>query len=111
MTLKTRIYLASAMSGVTALAGMAGFAALAAAAAPNVTATVYNTSGTAITTAVVGTSVHAVATVASSTASSSPLGTVDFNVYNGTSCSGSPVAQTGVNLVLGQATSSDTVLP
>ncbi len=114
MTLKTRIYLASAASGLAALSGMAGFAALASAAAtevPSISAVVYNSGGTAVTNAVVGTSLHAVATVASSTASTSPTGTVDFNVYNGTSCSGSPVAQAGVNLVLGQATSSNTVLP
>jgi hypothetical protein len=114
MTLKTRIYVASATTGLAAIAGMAGLATLAAAAAtetPTISTVVYNSTGTVVTNAVVGTSVHAVATVASSTASTSPTGTVDFNVYSNTSCTGSPTAQTGLNLVLGQATSSDTVLP
>ncbi len=106
--------MASATTGLAAIAGMAGLATLASAAAtetPTISAVVYSSAGTAVTSAVVGTSLHAVATVASSTASTSPTGTVDFNVYSNTSCTGSPVAQTGLSLVLGQATSSNTVLP
>lgn len=113
MTLKTRTYLASFATATVALAGVAGLASLAAAAeAPGVTATLQNSSNTVITSAVVGTSVHAVATIAaSSSATTTPPGSVDFNVYSGTSCSGSPTTQTAVALSQGQATSSNTVLP
>jgi hypothetical protein len=114
MTLKTRAYIASLAVGVGAIAGMTGLAAFAAAAeAPGISAVVYNhTSGSVITTGVVGTILHTVATVtASSSATTTPPGTVDFNVYSNTLCTGSPTTQAGVSLVLGQATSSTTVLP
>jgi hypothetical protein len=99
--------LASATSGMAAVAGMLGMSALAAAAVtPSVTATIQNSSNANISAAPIGSAVHAVVTVASSTASTSPIGTVDFNLYSSQNCTGSPLAQTGVALVNGSASSS-----
>src|SRR4051812_39654651 len=72
-------------------------------AAPTVTTTIQNSSNGVITNALIGTSVHSVAQVASSTSSTTPQGTVDFNVYSNTSCSGSATAQSNVALVNGFA--------
>ncbi|TSC68296.1 MAG: hypothetical protein G01um101456_698 [Parcubacteria group bacterium Gr01-1014_56] len=108
MKLKTRIFLASTAGGLMALAGTAALAA--AAVTPTVTATVQNSSNVNITSALVGSSVHAAVTVASSSAPASPTGTVDFNLYANQTCTGSPLAQTGVALVNGSASSSNTIL-
>lgn len=110
MTLRTKVFLA-ASAGVAAMTGMLTMSALAAAAVtPTVTATVQNSSNANITTAQIGASVHAAVTVASSTASTSPIGTVDFNLYSNQSCTGSPLTQAGVNLVNGSASSSATTV-
>ncbi len=81
-----------------------------AATAPTITGTIQNSSNGAITTALVGASVHDVAMVASSTASTTPTGTVDFQVYQNTTCASTATTQSGVALVNGMATSSATVL-
>lgn len=76
-------------------------------AAPSVTNQIQNSSNNVVSTALVGSSVHNVVRVASSTSSAIPQGTVDFSVYANTSCSGSPSStQNGVALVNGFATSS-----
>jgi hypothetical protein len=115
MTLKTRIYSASATAAIAAVAGMAALASMAAAAqAPAITATAQNGSNVVISSALVGTQLHASVTVASSSATTTaPSGTVDFNLYAGTSCSGAPAAQTGVAIdpVTGYAQSATTTLP
>ena len=108
MKSKTRLFLASLVGSTMAVVGVASFAA--AAVTPTVTATVQNSSNSTITTAVIGTSVHAHVVVASTTASTSPTGTVDFSLYSNQICSGAPLTQTGVVLVNGAASSSNTVL-
>lgn len=111
MTLRTKFSLGAA--GVMAVVGsLVGLASLATAAvAPTVTPVIQNGSNITITTAAVGTGVHASVTVASTSATSSPTGTVDFSLYSNQSCSGSPVMQSGVALVNGAATSSTTTVP
>lgn len=111
MKLQTRLFLASGAVGVVALAGMASLTAFAAAAVtPTVTTVVQNSSNSTLTSALVGTSVHAVVTVASSTATTSPTGTVDFNLYSNQTCSGTPLTQSAVVLVNGSASSSNATL-
>ncbi len=74
---------------------------------PTVTTNVLLTSNNnPVSTANIGTSVFATAQVASTSATTSPSGTVMFSRYDNTSCSGSPVTQSGVALVNGWATSS-----
>ena len=113
MKLKTRVFLASATSGIVALAGIAGLASLAAAAtAPSVTPVIQNGSNVTISSAVVGTLFHVSVVVASSSTTTIPTGTADFNLYAGTSCLGVPTAQTGVVLTAsGSAQSATTTLP
>jgi hypothetical protein len=73
---------------------------------PSVTATAYNSGNTAITSSPIGGSVLLTAAVASSSTSTLPTGTVTFNRYANTSCSGSATIESGVALVNGVATSS-----
>ena len=73
---------------------------------PTITATAQNGSNANITSAVVGTGVHASFTVASSTSSTSPTGTVDFTLYDGVSCVGTGSIQAGVSLAGGVAKSA-----
>lgn len=76
-------------------------------AAPTLTNQIQNSSDVAISSALIGASVHDVIKVASSTNSATPQGTVDFMVYSNASCSGSPAStQSAVALVNGFATSS-----
>ncbi len=77
---------------------------------PVVATVIQNGSNAAITNAPIGTGVHDVATVASTTAAT-PTGTVSFNVYNNTSCSGTSTVQSGVALVGGIAQSGTTTVP
>lgn len=80
-------------------------------AAPNVINQIQNSSNSPVSSALVGTSVHDVVQIASSTASTTPQGTVDFAVYANTTCSGSPSSsQNGVALVNGFATSSSSLV-
>lgn len=100
---------------IAAIAAIAAYIAIGAffanaEAAPNITAQIQNSSNTVITSAQIGASVHDVVQLASSTASTTPQGTVDFNVYANTSCSGSPTTQSNVALVNGFATSSATTV-
>lgn len=74
--------------------------------APSVDATAYNASNVAVTSSPIGSGVMLVANVASSSTTTLPTGTVTFNRYDNTSCSGSPVVQPGVSLANGIATSS-----
>lgn len=82
-----------------------------AAVTPTVTTVIHNGSHGVVGSALIGTAVHANASVASSTASTSPTGTVDFQLYNGTTCSGAVTAQNGVALVNGVAESATTTIP
>jgi|GEM_PF-1963255 len=80
-------------------------------AAPTITSTIRDSSAAEniITSAHIGDSVHDVAQVSSSTSQTIPQGTVDFNVYANTSCSGTASGvQGGVSLVNGFATSTAT---
>jgi len=108
MNSKARLFLSSFLGSTLALCFMAGVAS--AAVTPTVTTTIQNISNVNITTAPVGASVHAFTVVASSSASTSPIGTVDFNLYNNQNCSGAPAVQTGVALLSGQASSSNAIL-
>lgn len=81
-------------------------------AAPSVTTSIRNAGGTTLSTSVIGSSVVGAVSVASSTASTTPTGSVDFALYPNTSCSGSPTStQTAVALIAGSATSSSSIVP
>jgi SdrD B-like domain len=77
--------------------------------APEVTGSIRNAAETVVTTAPIGTSVHNVASVASTTGAT-PTGTVNFAVYGNAVCGGAASNQSGVALVNGFATSSATVV-
>ncbi len=97
---------------LAALLAITGFATLAGAAvAPTVTLTVRNAGGTQISSALIGSGVFARVEVASTSASTSPTGTVDFSWYSGQSCSGTATPQTGVALSSGIATSGVVTVP
>jgi hypothetical protein len=108
MTLRTKMFLASAVSGIV-IAGT-GLAALAtAAAAPVITLQIQNGSNVSVTSALVGTPVHASVVVATSSATTTvPTGLVDFNLFAGTSCSGIATTQTGIALDGASAAQSST---
>ncbi|HVZ76139.1 MAG TPA: SdrD B-like domain-containing protein [Candidatus Paceibacterota bacterium] len=108
-----RTKLPFALAGMAAaLAALLGISALARAdTAPTVTTTVVNGSNASITSAMVGTPLQASVAIASSSTTTVPTGTVDFSLYNGTSCAGSPLTQTGVALAGGMAQSATTTLP
>ena len=110
MTL-SKTLIGSAIIGALALVAIVTFSSFASAAVgPVVTPTIQNGSNAAITSALVGTQLHVSAMVASSSTTTVPTGTVDFNQYAGTSCSGVPSTQTGVALVNGSAQSATTTL-
>ncbi len=97
--------------GLAIIMGMLGLAAIASAAeTPTITGAIKTSGGATTISAVVGSSVYASVVVASSTASTSPTGTVDFNLYTTQNCTGSPVTQTGRQLIGGIATSSTTTV-
>ena len=73
---------------------------------PSVTTTIKNTSNTAITSAPIGSVVYASVVVASSSASTSPQGSVNFSVFNNTSCTGTPSVQASTTLVATSIASS-----
>ncbi|MEK7612917.1 MAG: hypothetical protein AAB449_02095 [Patescibacteria group bacterium] len=76
---------------------------------PEITVTIHDSAHAPLLQAPLGTSIHANASVASSTASTTiPTGTVDFNLYPNMSCSGSPTTEAGVALVAGVAESATT---
>lgn len=103
--------------GIAALAAAAvvivGYAALVARAdsAPAITNAIQNGSNATVASAPIGSSVHDLVTVASSTSSTTPTGTVDFNLFPNTSCSGTPATQSAVTLVNGSAQSATTTVP
>ncbi|TSC70898.1 MAG: subtilisin-like serine protease [Parcubacteria group bacterium Gr01-1014_46] len=76
---------------------------------PTVETTIRNTSNTNVTTAPIGTVVHANTSVSSSTGPT-VLGTVDFSLYPNTTCSGIASVQAGVLLATGVADSSTTTV-
>lgn len=76
---------------------------------PSVEVAIKNGSNTTITSASIGTNVKAEANVASSTGPVA-LGTVDFNLYPNTTCSGTANVQSGVLLASGQASSATTTV-
>lgn len=75
-------------------------------AGPAVSTKTTTASNAVVTSAPIGSAVFEVASVASSTASSTPTGTVTFSTFNNLTCSGAPAVQSGVALVAGAATSS-----
>ncbi|HWB33721.1 MAG TPA: SdrD B-like domain-containing protein [Candidatus Paceibacterota bacterium] len=110
-TLRTKIPFA--LAGIVAAAAVAlSLGTLVKAdTAPAVTTTVVNGSNVSLTSAMVGTPLQASVAVASSSTTTVPTGTVIVSLYNGTSCSGTPVSQTGVALANGIAQSATTTLP
>jgi len=86
--------------------------AITAFAAGNVTITsdIHNTSHAVITSAAIGAVVHDRVAVATSSVAM-PTGTVDFNLYANTTCTGTPTVQSGVALAAGIAESSTTAVP
>ncbi len=78
--------------------------------AVDITATIQNGSNANITGALIGTGVHAAVSVASSTGPL-PTGTVDFNRYQNTTCSGTATVEAGVALSSGLAQSATTTVP
>ena len=79
------------------------------AAGPTVTTDIHNGSHAIITSAPVGSQVHDRVVVASSSGPI-PTGTVDFNLYSNTTCSGTPVVQSAVALLNGIAESATTTV-
>src|SRR5665213_1240482 len=100
---------------IGAVVAVAAFASLAmfahADVAPSVATLTYNGSNVLVTSANIGTNVYATTQIGSSSTSTLPTGTVTFNRYAGTSCSGTATAQSGVVLVGGAATSSQFAMP
>lgn len=76
---------------------------------PNVEVVIKNGTNTTVNTATIGSAVRAQASVASSTGPIA-LGTVDFNLYSNTTCSGTPTTQNGVLLASGVANSATTTV-
>jgi hypothetical protein len=105
-----RTYLLALGTVGVLVAGAIGFSALFAHAntGPAITATVTNASNAVVTSAPIGSTVVVGASVASSTASSTPTGSVNFSLFNNLSCSGTPTVQSNVALVGGMASSSAT---
>ena len=87
-----------AIASMAALALVVAFALFAhAEVGPTVNVAILNSSGVSITTAPIGSVVHANTSIASTTGPAA-TGTVDFSLYSNTSCSGSPSVQAGVAL-------------
>jgi len=78
---------------------------------PVMTSTIIDVNGATTTSAQIGTIVREKVTLASTTSSTIPQGTVDFRLYPNTTCSGTPATQLNVPLVAGTATSSNTAVP
>src|SRR3990167_5414759 len=76
-----------------------------------ITTTIHTAGHATTTSASIDTMVHAEARVATTTGTTTPTGTVDFDVYANTSCSGTPNSHNGVALVDGVAESSATATP
>lgn len=95
----------------TAIVGAGFFVSLAyAAVTPTVSLVVKNTANATTTSALIGTHIIAEAMVASSTATTTPNGTVNFSSYGNTACTGTASEQNGVSLVNGIARSATTTL-
>ena len=80
-------------------------------AGPSVTVAVHNGSNAVVTSAPIGTALSASTTVATSTSSIAPTGTVNFNLFANTTCAGIPTTQSGVALVNATAQSATTTMP
>ena len=105
----------TALVGTIALGALALvfiFSALSARAVigPEITTTIHTASHATTTQAPIGSVIHGNAVVATSTASTTPTGTVDFNRYANTSCEGTPTTQV-VTLISGEAESATTSVP
>lgn len=106
-TLKLPALSAGIMALVVAVGVFASIAMFAHAdTAPTLTTTAYNSSNAVVTTATIGTNVFATAVIASSSTTTAPTGSVTFNRYDNTSCTGTATTQAGVVMVNGIATSS-----
>lgn len=107
--LSSRTVLAGILALLVLIVGSVSMALFARAeVGPDITTTIHNGAHTAITQAPINTSVHARAVVATSTASTTPTGTVDFKLYNNATCSGTPATEAAVPLVNGIAESATT---
>jgi len=109
-----RLPLLVGMSSIVVVASVYAFSALfvQAVEGPAITTAVHAGAHATTSQAAIGTVVHAHASVASSTASTTiPTGTVHFNLYANTVCSGTPTTQTNVALVGGVAESATTTVP
>ncbi len=103
---KTAIFLSGAVVAF-ALTASSAFAAV----VPIVNTTIRNSSNTTVSSAAIGSSVHANALVSSSTGPTA-LGTVNFSLYPNTTCSGvARGVQSGVLLASGAADSVATTVP
>ena len=80
-------------------------------AGPVITTAIHTVAHSTTTQAAIGVIVHANAAVATSTGTTTPTGTVDFNLYAGTSCTGTPTTHAGVALLNGIAESATTSVP
>ena len=79
---------------------------------PLISTVIHNVSHATTTSAQIGTVVHDKVILASVTVgSSTPTGTVDFNLYPNTTCSGTPATQSAVALSSGVAESGTTTVP
>ncbi len=102
---------AIAIGGVSGIVGIFAFALLAQAApAVNIVSTIQNGSNATVTSAAIGSLVHNSVSVASTTG---PIasGTVNFNRYQNTTCSGTATVESGVVLSSGVAQSANVTMP
>lgn len=100
------------IAALVAVAVMVGASVLIARAntSPTFTQAVKNNSNATVTSAPIGTELRNVVSLASTTSSTTPTGTVNFNRYENTSCSGTATTQSSVSLVNGIATSSSVTI-
>lgn len=96
--------------GIASAAVVLSAAAVSAEEGPAITTTIHTSAHATTTAAAIGTLVHAEARAATSTGTS-PTGTFDFSLYSNTSCSGTPVVQSGVAILNGIAESEATSVP
>ncbi len=109
----TRKYLLAAGAVALLAIGALSLSALFAhaAAGPVVTNVTTNASNAVVTSAAIGSTVTLGASVASTTSSTVPTGTVTFSSYQNLACTGTPTVQSGVALTNGMASSSAIVIP
>ncbi len=103
---RLRVLASSVLIGASLFVAVSVFAA----GEPTVSVVAKNGSNATTTSALIGTHIRAEASVASSTATTTPSGTVNFNLYANTTCVGTALEQNAVSLVNGVAVSATTTL-